>query len=378
MQDDRDEYEPIIATRPSRRPERVDTPPLWRLVLVLMGGVVVVALLGWWFIGKSSNDSASNEGAAATAQTESSQPEIHVEQQWEPPATDSPASPEVTQAPAPSAGPSEPEASTEQEAIPESVPGVAPDEGTQASSPPAASDDASQDSSPPVTPDDASQASSTPPAQDDASQASSTPATTDDASQASSRAPAPDNASPATVPLSLTSPDAQVRFEVRGRVESSPPLTGKAGDVIDVVPGTYRVIASGPRLETLERELTLSGEGPAEYSVELCAQPEQEHGSVAGEIVERRTCTTTPECESMFSILSEYAEQLVKDREFRTQQCAKWRDSAAPDGKWTLDTNCDGEPSATTCRIEISAGACTVTGPRRTLRGEACPRAELH
>jgi hypothetical protein len=194
---------------------------------------------------------------------------------------------------------------------------------------------------------------------------------------------APDNSvqtpsPPATVPVRLTSPESQVRFEVSGPLDSSSPLTSKAGDVVDLVPGTYRVVASGTQLETMEREITLSGEGPAEYSVELCVQPEQENENLAGEIVEQRACASTPECESMFMVLSEYAEQLVKDRAFRTQQCEKWRASAAPDGRWTLDTKCDGEASATTCRIEISAGTCTVTGPRRSVRGEACPRAELH
>jgi hypothetical protein len=165
---------------------------------------------------------------------------------------------------------------------------------------------------------------------------------------------------------------------MRGPLDSSPPRTGKAGDVVELVPGTYRVVASGAQLETIEREITLSGEGPAEFSVELCAQPEQERENLAGQVVEQRACASTIECESMFTILSEEAEDLVKDRAFRTQQCAKWRDTAAPDGKWTLETKCDGEASATTCRIEISAGACTVTGPRRSVRGEACPRAELH
>jgi hypothetical protein len=154
-------------------------------------------------------------------------------------------------------------------------------------------------------------------------------------------------------------------------------VTSKPGDVVELAPGTYRVVASGPGLETIERELELEGGGAAEFSVELCAQPEQQIASIAGQVLEQRTCASTVECESAFMILSEYAEQLVKDRGFRTQQCAKWRAGAEPEGKWTLDTKCDGEVSATTCRIEISAGACAVTGPRRTVRGETCPRAEL-
>jgi hypothetical protein len=76
----------------------------------------------------------------------------------------------------------------------------------------------------------------------------------------------------------------------------------------------------------------------------------------------------------MFDVLSEDAEQRVKDLAFRKQQCAKWRPEAAPEGKWTLDTKCDG---ATTCRIEIAEGTCAVTEPRRTVRGGACPQAEL-
>jgi hypothetical protein len=329
MQDDRDDYEPIIATRPHRQPLREETQPLWRLVLALSGGLAVVLLLAWWLMGRPSSDSAST-----VVQTESSPPEIRVEQEPTPPAVDSDANAGIAAAPAPPANNSEanatapqpaspassaePAASTEQGAVPERAPEVAADNAMQP---------------PPL---------------------------------------------PATISMLLTSPDSQVRFEVRGPLDSSPPLTSKAGEVVDLVPGTYRVVASGAQLETIEREITLVGGGPAEYTVELCAQPEQEHEDLAGRVVEQRACTNTPECESMFTILSEHAEQLVKDRAFRTQQCAKWRDTAAPDGRWTLDTKCDGEAVATTCRIEISAGACTATGPRRSVRGEACPRAELH
>ena len=79
----------------------------------------------------------------------------------------------------------------------------------------------------------------------------------------------------------------------------------------------------------------------------------------------------------MFLILGEYAEQLVKDRAFRTQECAKWRPDAVPAGSWTLNVDCDGAMPATTCRVEIAEGACTFAAPRRSTRGGACPRAEL-
>ena len=173
------------------------------------------------------------------------------------------------------------------------------------------------------------------------------------------------------------SPDTQVRFELRGPNDSSPPITGQAGDVVALAAGTYRVVASGTQLETLEQEITLTGQSPAEYTVELCAQPKQEVETLAGRIIEERACASADQCESMFAVLSEHAEQLVNDPAFRKQQCAKWRPEAAPNGKWSLDTKCDGATLATTCRIEISQGACTVSEPRRGVRGGECPRAEL-
>jgi hypothetical protein len=321
MQDNRDDYEPIIATRPSREPAREDTQPLWRLVLVLSGGLAVVILGAWWWMSRSPSDVAS-----IPVQTEEAAPEVRVEQEPAPPATDAEAPPaevaqapptEVAQAPAPPAPPAEPATSPEQTAMPESTPDVPPDNAV-----------------PPPSP-------------------------------------------PAMVSMRLTSPDAHVRFELRGPLDSSPPLTSKVGDVVDLAPGTYRVVASGAQLETLEREIVLTGVSPAEYTVELCAQPKQEVETLAGRIVEERACASTEQCESMFNVLSEHADQLVNDRAFRTQQCAKWRPEAAPDGRWTLDTKCDGATLATTCRIEIARGACTVTEPRRSVRGETCPRAEL-
>ncbi|MFL6550567.1 MAG: hypothetical protein ACJ8OJ_17885, partial [Povalibacter sp.] len=178
--------------------------------------------------------------------------------------------------------------------------------------------------------------------------------------------------SPAPVQVHFVSPDTQVHFELRGPGESS--LTSKAGDVLAIAPGKYRVVSSGAQLETFEQEVTFDGEGPQEYSVELCAERKHERENFAGQVVDERVCASTAQCESMFLVLSEEADQLVKDRAFRTQQCAKWHANASPDGKWTLDTKCDG---ATTCRIEIAEGACTFAEPPRSVRGGECPRGEL-
>lgn len=320
MPDKRDDYEPIIATRPSRERLREEPQPLWRLVLALGGGLIVVVLLAWWLLGRLSNG-----GTANTAQTEVSAPEVTTEA--------------VEQAPAPLARDSE--ASTEQPAA-QPAPVVQP----------TVSDPQ------PATP------------------AESAPAAVPDASTADAAVPPPP-APPATTSVRFMSPDSQVRFEVRGPTESSPALTSKVGDAIDLPLGTYRVVASGAQLETLERELVLSGGPPAEFTVELCAQSKQELESLAGQVIEERVCASTEQCESMFDVLSEDAEQRVKDLAFRKQQCAKWRPEAAPEGRWTLDTKCDGATTATTCRIEIAEGACAVTEPRRTVRGGACPQAEL-
>jgi len=326
MQGNRDEYEPIIATRPSRRPPREDAPPLWRLVLVLSGGLAVAVLLVLWLMGRSPDDGASTnvktEGIAGEAPTEIRPevlPEVRLGQPPVPPANSSEENADVAQAPVPPASPAEPAVSAEQAATPASIPAVVPDAAV----------------------------------------------------------PSPSSSPPARVSVRLMSPDTQVRFELRGPLETSAPLTGQAGDVIALPPGTYRVVASGTQLETLEQEITLTGEGPAEYTVELCAQPKQELETLAGRIVEERACASTVECESMFAVLSEHADQLVKDPAFRKQQCAKWRPDAAPDRSWTLDTKCDGATLATTCRIEIAQGACTVTEPRRSVRGGACPQSDL-
>ncbi len=315
MHDKRD-YEPIIATRRSRQPTREDGQPLWRVVLALGGGLAVAVLLAWWLMGKLSSD-----GASTTAQSESSAPEIgpeiHVEQAPAPPARDAEAGADVAQAPAPPAREAESAAGSEEAATPESIPEVVPDNDVPATVP------------------------------------------------------------SAPVSVRFMSPDAQVRIELRRPLDSSPFLTSEAGEVVAVPPGTYRVVASGTQLETFEQEVTFDGERPVEYTVELCAERKHERENLAGQVVEERACASTAQCESMFMVLSEHADQLVKERAFRTQQCAKWRPDAAPDGRWTLNINCGGATLATTCRIEIAEGACTFAEPRRSVRGAACPRAEL-
>jgi len=319
MQDKRDDYEPIIAPRRSREAPRDDAPPLWRVVLALLVGLVAVAALAWWWMGRSSHDdssSAQSEGAAAEVDQEIL-PETHVEEEVVPPARDADTRVEAPQQSAPPPPAAEPEVGAAEEApAPESIPEVVPDEESE---PPA---------SPPVS-------------------------------------------------VRFVSPDPQVRFELRSPSDSSPLLTTNAGNVVSIPPGTYRVVASGAGLEELEREVTFDGERPLEYAVELCAQRKYERESLAGQVVEERACSSTPECESMFMILSEYADELVRDRAFRTEQCSRWRSGAAPEGSWTLNVGCDGAVPATTCRIEIAEGACTHAGPQRNARGGACPRAEI-
>jgi hypothetical protein len=324
MPDNRDEYEPIIATRPRREPLREDTQPLWRLVLVLSAGLAAAVLLVWWLMGRSSGDGASKTGqteepfpAVSEEVAPEVLPEVRLDREPPPPAKEPEDNADIAQAPAPPPASAESAVGTEPAPTPESTPAVVPNDANP------------------------------PPAQ------------------------------PAPASLRLMSPDSQVRFELRGPLDSSPPLAGKAGDVLPITAGTYRVVSSGAQLETLEQEITLNGEGPAEYTVELCAQPKQELETLARRIVEERPCASTVQCESMFAVLSEHAEQLVKDPAFRRQQCAKWRTEAEPEGRWTLDTKCDGATLATTCRIEISQGVCSVTEPKRSVRGGECPRAEL-
>jgi hypothetical protein len=299
MHDNRNDHEPIIATRRSREPLREDKQPFWRLILALGGGLAVAVLIVWWVIGRLPSD-----GVSTTALTESSAPEIRQEEH-------------IEQAPLPPARDSEMNADIGQATTPENVPEVAPDNVVQA--------------------------------------------------------PVP----PAPMSVRFMSPDTQVRIELRGPLDSSPPMMSKVGDVVAVAPGNYRVVASGPQLETFELEVKFNGERSLEYTIELCAERKHERESLAGQVVEERACASTAQCESTFTVLSEHAEQLVKDRAFRAQHCAKWRPRAAPAGKWTLDTKCDGATLATTCRIEVAEGACTFTEPRRSVRGSACPRAAL-
>ena len=324
MHDKRDDYEPIIATRRSREPLREETQPLWRVVLAVCGGLAVAGLLAWWLIGRSSSD-----GASTTAQPESSAaeigPEIEVEQAIAPPARDSEADAEIAQAPA----------------LPTPAAESAP--GSEQTVTPEATAEATPANIPEVVPESEVQA------------------------------PVP----PVPVAVRFASPDPQVRIEVYRPLDPSPALTSKAGDVVSIAPGTYRVVASGTQLETFEQEVTFDGESPLEYTVELCAEPKHERENLAGQVVEERACASTAQCESMFAILGEEADQLVKDRAFRTQQCAKWRPDAAPEGRWTLNINCGGATLATTCRIEIAEGACTLAEPTRSVRGGACPQAEL-
>ena len=320
MHDPRDDYEPIIATRPSREPPRRETQPLWLVVLALLGGVVVVVLLAWWWMGRSAPDDASLSAPSESAASET-YPEIQVEQEVLPSARDAERTAEVPQVPAPPNPEveSEPEADSEQSVAPESIPEVVPADEEEPTAPPA----------------------------------------------------------PAPVSVRFMSPDRQVRIELYRPFDASPVLTSKVGDVVDVEPGTYRVVASGAGLEPFEQEVMFDGERPLEYAVELCAERSYERESLVGQVVEERTCTSTEECESLFMILSEYANELVSDRDFLTQQCATWRANAAPDGSWTLNINCDGATPVTTCGIRVAAGACTYAKPRRSVRGASCPRAAL-
>jgi cytoskeletal protein RodZ len=334
MQDRRDDYEPIIATRRSREPLREDTQPLWRVVLALIGVLVVVGLLAWWWIDRSSSGGTPTSAESESAPAESF-PETHVEQQVAPPARDAETGAEIPQAPAPPSPSAEPETGSEQAATP---PAESEPSAEQAATPSAESEPSSEQA-----------------------------ATPEEIPEVAPVEPTP----PAAVSVRFMSPDPQVRIELHRPADSSPFLTSKAGEVVDVPPGTYRVVASGPKLQRLEQEVTFDGERPLEYTVELCAEPKYEHGKLTGQVVEKRGCASTEECESMFLILGEYADELVRDRDFRTQQCEKWRSDATPEGTWTLNINCDGATPATTCSIVIAEGACTHAGPRRSARGTA-------
>ena len=328
MNSNRNDYEPIIAERRSRRAEREEEEeqPLWRLMLLLAAGLVVAALVAWWWMNRSSSNTASAPAETAAPIPAEEFPEERIEQTQLPSARDAQASAEVAPAPVPP--------------VPDSVPGP-----EQAS-----------------TPENSSEAQSAPEAEN----------VSEGASEEAVQPPAP----PAQVSVQFTSPDPQVRIELRGPDESSPPVVGKAGDVITVVPGTYRVITSGSQLESLQQDVTFDGDRPLEYTVELCAERAHERESLGGQVVEERECASTEQCESMFMVLSEEADQLVRDRAFRAQQCAKWRPNSTPEGRWTLDIKCGGA-TVTSCRIEVGEGSCSLAEARRSERGTECPRAEL-
>ncbi len=320
MHDPRDDYEPIIATRPSREPPRQETQPLWLVVLALLGGLAVVVLLAWWWMGRAAPDDASMGAQSESAASETF-PETQVEQEVLPSARDADQSAERPQEhapPTPAVEP-EPESGSEPSVASESLPEVVPEDEDEPTAPPA----------------------------------------------------------PLPVSVRFVSPDPQVRIELYRPFDASPVLTSKVGDVVDVEPGTYRVLASGAGLEPFEQEVMFDGERPLEYAVELCTERSYTRESVVGQVVEERTCTSTEECESLFMILSEYANELVRDRDFLTQQCARWRPNAAPDGSWTLNINCDGATPVTTCGIVVAGGACTYAEPRRSARGASCPRATI-
>lgn len=342
--DQRDEYEPIIAPKRRREPPRDDTQPLWRTVLALCAGLAVVAFLAWWFMGRSSNDASLTRTQGAASEFG---PEIEVEQEVVPQARDEEPRAEATprtEAPAPQPEPTQSESAATDEPVPESTTSEPTVSEPSAEEPASGVEQAATPDVPEVVPD------------------------------AESQAAAPVSASPVSV--RLKSPDSQVQIELRSLSDASTTLKGGVGDVVDVAPGAYRVVASGAGLEPIEQEVVFDRAGSSvEYIVELCAERKYERESLAGQVVEERACASTAECESLFMVLSEYAEQLVKDRNFRVQQCAKWRAAAAPEGTWTLDTKCEG--ATTFCRIEIAEGTCALAGPRRSLRGSACPRAEL-
>lgn len=329
MHDHRDDYEPIIATRRTLRPEPENRRSLWPALLALTAGLAVVAFLAWWFLGRPSPD----EATALQSPAPETFPEIQIEEDPALPARD-----------------------------PEPAAAVAKD-----SAPPARDSSIGTDvAEVPVSPSAADESAG-------AAQATTPAGISEGAPDSAIQVPD----APASVQVRLVSSDAQVRFEVHSQVDSTPPATGKAGDVIDVAPGTYRVVASGAQLETLERQVAFDDVGALEYTVELCAERKRERESLAGQVVEERACASAAQCESLFMILGEEADQLVKDRDFRTEQCAKWRVNALPEGTWTLDTRCGGATAASTCRIEIAAGICSFAEPPRTLRGTACPRAEI-
>lgn len=321
MNHNRNGDEPIIAERRSREPARDDVQPLWRFALALVAGVAVTALLAWWVM-----NAASSDGAAKVAPSQIPEPETR---------PDAVAEERIEQTPLPQARDLQSET-----------------DSAQSPALPASSDESAAGTQPAATPEGAPE--------DVPGTAVETPAL-----------------APAPVSVKLMSPDPQVQIELRGPLDSSPPVTGQAGDVVTVAPGTYRVVASGNGLETFEQAVRFEGGQPLEYTIELCGQRQHERENLAGQVVEERACASTAECESTFMVLSEEADQLVKDHTFRTQQCARWRPNATPEGRWTLDIQCGGATLATTCHVAIGEGACTFVEPSRSARGTACPRVEL-
>src|ERR1044072_5709382 len=117
MHDNRDDHEPIIATRRSRASLREDKQPLWRLMLALGGGLGVAVLIAWW-----GGSSSPNDGVSTTAQSDSPAPEIRPEEHIEQasaPARASETNPDI--APTLPARAAEPAADTGQVATPESL-----------------------------------------------------------------------------------------------------------------------------------------------------------------------------------------------------------------------------------------------------------------
>lgn len=323
MRDSRDDYEPIIAGRRYREPPREEGPPLWRTVLAVVAVFAVLILLAWWWTSRPASDERATSAQPEPAAPETF-PESHVEQEVIPPARD-PGAP--VESPPQQPQPAQP--------APAPEPSIAP--------------------APAVTPEAPAQS-----APEVASETDATP-------------PAP----PARVSVRLTSPDPEVKFELRQSPDQAPLKTSKAGDTVEVPPGTYRLTASGPQLERFERDVTFEGERALEYSVELCAQRKYDRERLVGRQVEQRKCSSAAECQTLFAVLSESADELVRQRDFRMEQCAKWRPGATPDGQWTLNIQCDGAMPVTTCGIEIAEGECTHAQPPRSTQGGACPRAEI-
>jgi hypothetical protein len=329
MQDDHDDYEPIIADRRPRRLQDDDYgQPLWRTVLALAAGVAIIIAIAWWYFERSSSSDV-----AATPQR--SAPEFPVESLEED---------RIAQVPEPVRD-VEPEREVEQSPVP--PPGFEPSEVVGETGDETVALDAEQETA-----------------------SASTPETAQDEDEETPIVPA-------LLSVRITSPDPQVRVELRGGPDAASAVTNRPGDVIEIAPGSYRLVASGADLEPHEQEVMFQGDRSYELTVELCAEQAYERESLAGQIVEERKCSSTTECETVFMVLSEYADELVKDRAFRLQRCANWRSNAAPEGSWTLNTACGGATLDTTCSIEITQGTCSVALPRRSARGTNCPRVEL-